>query len=428
MDSEQWRQTYWRAVGALAGLALGDALGMPTQSMSVHDIVEEYGGPVDGLLDATETQPIAPNMPAGSVTDDTEQAFLLAQRLIEDNPIAPETCGEIEDFGTFPPAPESVGADGTLLLVHPPAGPVTAHRSDARCTHDRINWEDFEPVCPAPEPVLRRVPIPPASGEASLDSDQYAADLLKWESKIRARGSLDLLGPSTRRALHALEAGASIHETGREGTTNGGAMRAAPIGIAFSPEAPDDLLGRMARESCLVTHNTTNGIEATTLIAAAVSYGIAGYPSPLQSAVAYVIDQPAHGHWTPKASVLARTQQALAWAKDGDGAALDDESFAIHLRREFGTSVEANESVPAAFAIAQRFWNDPTKALCFAASIGGDTDTIAAMAGAMLGAAHGPFAFDGPMREQVLATLRDVNHLEIPGTARRLCMLRFATL
>ena len=38
--------------------------------------------------------------------------------------------------------------------------------------------------------------------------------------------------------------------------------------------------------------------------------------------------------------------------------------------RYAGTSVEANESVPAAFAIANRFADDPFRALCFAASLG----------------------------------------------------------
>ena len=74
-----------RAMGAMAGLALGDALGMPTQSMSAEQICRYYGGPITKLMNAVPQQPIAPNMKAGAVTDDTEQAFVLAQRLIDDN-------------------------------------------------------------------------------------------------------------------------------------------------------------------------------------------------------------------------------------------------------------------------------------------------------------------------------------------------------
>ena len=113
------------ARGAMIGLAIGDALGMPTQSMSAERIIDCYGGPVRRLMDAVPQQPIAPNMKAGSVTDDTEQAFVLAARLIED--------------------------------------------------HGRI------------------------------DNDAYAQDLLRWEAKMKEKGSLDLLGPSTKAALQALE-------------------------------------------------------------------------------------------------------------------------------------------------------------------------------------------------------------------------------
>ena len=59
------------AHGALAGLALGDALGMPTQAMSPEQIRAVYGR-ITGLVDGDASQPYAPGMPAGSVTDDTE--------------------------------------------------------------------------------------------------------------------------------------------------------------------------------------------------------------------------------------------------------------------------------------------------------------------------------------------------------------------
>lgn len=336
------------ARGALTGLALGDALGMPTQSMSAEQIDAYYGGPVHGLRAAVQQQPIAPGMKAGAVTDDTEQAFVLAQRLIDDG--------------------------------------------------------------------------------GAIDNARYAKDLLDWEARMKAKGSLDLLGPSTMAALHALDEGASIEETGKNGTTNGGAMRAAPIGIAFAPSAPDRLLARMARESCLVTHNTVQGIEATMLVAAAVSYGIEGVENPLQHAVEYVGEVPINAHWSAKASVLRRVRSWLAWAADGEGAKLEPEAFADALQHDCGTSVESSESVAAAFAIAARFGDEPTEALCFAASLGGDTDTMAAMAGAMLGAQHGVEAFDEAMRNQVAGQLLTDNGLDVNMTAQALSEIRFATL
>ena len=68
------------AHGALAGLALGDALGMPTQAMSPEQIRAVYGT-ITGLVDGDASQPYAPGMPAGSTTDDTYQALTLASFL-----------------------------------------------------------------------------------------------------------------------------------------------------------------------------------------------------------------------------------------------------------------------------------------------------------------------------------------------------------
>jgi ADP-ribosylglycohydrolase len=49
---------------------------------------------------------------------------------------------------------------------------------------------------------------------------------------MTARGSADLLGPSTKRACEAIRAGVPVGEAGRTGDTNGAAMRIAPVGVA----------------------------------------------------------------------------------------------------------------------------------------------------------------------------------------------------
>src|SRR5213079_1945644 len=58
-----------------------------------------------------------------------------------------------------------------------------------------------------------------------------------------------------------------------------------------------------------------------------------------------------------------------------------------------GTSLATQESVPAAFAVLAAVPGDPWQACLLAASLGGDCDTIAAMAGAIAGACHGLGAF-----------------------------------
>ena len=70
------------ALGALYGLAIGDALGMPTQLMSRAAIAERYGT-LHTFEPADDDHPLAAGMAAASITDDTEQALLVARLLVE---------------------------------------------------------------------------------------------------------------------------------------------------------------------------------------------------------------------------------------------------------------------------------------------------------------------------------------------------------
>ena len=66
------------------------------------------------------------------------------------------------------------------------------------------------------------------AGGGRVDPRAFAAALEAWQQRMLAAGSQDLLGPSTARAIAALAAGISADESGRDGTTNGAAMRIAP--------------------------------------------------------------------------------------------------------------------------------------------------------------------------------------------------------
>ena len=72
-----------RARGALYGLALGDALGMPSQTLTVEEIHRHYGT-IAEFVAPFDNHPVSQGLKAGQVTDDTEQALLLARRLIAD--------------------------------------------------------------------------------------------------------------------------------------------------------------------------------------------------------------------------------------------------------------------------------------------------------------------------------------------------------
>jgi ADP-ribosylglycohydrolase len=325
-----------RALAAFQGLALGDALGMPTQSMSRAEILADYG-PITGFVDAGPHQRIAAGLPAGSVTDDTEQALLLAELLIEGG-------------GTVAP----------------------------RALADR---------------------------------------LLSWERRMRDRGSLDLLGPSTSAALARLATGVPPEEAGRNGSTNGAAMRITPVGIAADAADLASFVDLVARTSA-PTHNTGIGIAAAAAVGAAVSAGVGGasLPEAVEVAVAAADEGGRRGHWVAGGSVAARLRWAVPYLA-GLGTHARDRALAEVI----GTSVAAQESVVAALALAA-LGEDPWTTLCRAASLGGDTDTIAAMAGAVLGATHGAAAWPGA----ATATVERVNALDLAPVVGRLLDLRGA--
>lgn len=125
-----------------------------------------------------------------------------------------------------------------------------------------------------------------------------------------------------------------------------------------------------------------------------------------------------------KASVISRVEFFTKKAEELSCLSVSDDDFAEMLQNDCGTSVEANESVAAAFAIATRFANEPTKAACFAASIGGDTDTIAAMCSAMLGSQYGLQVFDEKIRERVLENLRVDHCYDVEKIVYALCLMR----
>ena len=350
-----------RARGALYGLAIGDALGMPTQLLSRREIAERWGGMLCGFQPAPPGHPIAAGLTAGAVTDDTEQAVLLGRLLVK--------------------------------------------------------------------------------GHGVVDPRELAEALVSWEREMTARGSLDLLGPSTKRALAAVLAGTPPEEAGASGDTNGAAMRIAPVGIAValnlpdppsyaappshaSPASPPSPLLEASLSTLVdqveavsrVTHDTGLALAGAAAVAAAVSAGVsgAGIDEATALAVAAARIGAGRGHWVAGADVAAR----IEWAT-GLVAGRDRGEAAGLIYTLVGTSLATQESVPAAFAVLAAVPDDPWQACLLAASLGGDCDTIAAMAGAVAGACQGLDAFP----PEAVAVI-DAHGLDLAGLAEDLLALR----
>ncbi|MFV0452109.1 MAG: ADP-ribosylglycohydrolase family protein, partial [Propioniciclava sp.] len=76
-----------------------------------------------------------------------------------------------------------------------------------------------------------------------------------------------------------------------------------------------------------------------------------------------------------------------------------------------GSGVATQEAVPAAFAFVALVGEDPWLTCRAAASLGGDCDTIAALAGAIVGARHGAAAFPADRVAELRAANPDL-HLD----------------
>ena len=308
---------------------------MPTQMLSRREIVDRWGPLLTGFEAAPDDHPIAAGMPAGAVTDDTEQAVLL----------------------------------GRLLVA----------------------------------------------GQGRVDPGELATALLGWERDMAARGSLDLLGPSTKRALQAVQDGTPPAEAGRYGDTNGAAMRITPVGIATAADPGSALVDRVQQAS-LVTHNTSIALAGAAAVAAAVSAGIDGadVAAATTAGIAAARLGARRGHWTAGADVAARIDWAANLVADATPPRAAEVIYTL-----VGTSLATQESVPAAFAVLSAVPGDPWQACLLAASLGGDCDTIAAMAGAIGGACHGLAAFPPDAIETM-----DGNGLELAELADSLLQLR----
>ncbi len=82
-----------KILGGLYGQALGDAWGMPAYFDFDHTWTA-YGGWITSLLPAPPDHPVHAGLPAGRITDDSEQAFSLARAFIEHGGVTLEAVVE----------------------------------------------------------------------------------------------------------------------------------------------------------------------------------------------------------------------------------------------------------------------------------------------------------------------------------------------
>lgn len=286
-----------RILGALGGMACGDAFGMPNSFLQA---------PVwRTTMDAgPASSPYHAGYPAGRITDDTEQALALTQAL----------------------------EDGF--------------------THEAI-----------------------------------ARRLYEWFLSVGGSTSL-AVGPSTKRALEAYAGGASVDIMGRTGVTNGAAMRIAPVGVFAGLRTLDiEQTANMVETACWPTHATSPAISGAMAAAWPIAVAIKGgsWNEVLDAAAEGASAGAKRGHWVYSADIGARINAARIMAK----TAISSRRLAEDISKLIGAGEPCAETLPAAIGIADFAGGDPALAIEIAGNLRGDTDTIAAIAGAICGAYAG---------------------------------------
>lgn len=313
---------------------MGDALGMPTQLLPRRRVGELF--PVlDGFREGPWENEVSRGWEAGRVTDDTEQALVVAEVLL--------------------------------------------------------------------------------AGGGRVDGRELVRRLLGWARKAEADGT-EQLGPSTRRALEAVGRCVPLEEAGRYGDTNGAAMRIASVGVAVPLEPLEGFVDRV-EEACRPTHNTGPAIAGAAAVAAAVSAGVGGasFGEAFGAACRAAEVGARRGRYVAGADVARRMAWAVELVRGVDDEGAEDAVYGL-----VGTGLAAQETVPAAFAVGSRWPEDPWRACLMAARLGGDTDTVGAIAGAVVGACAGVGAFPAGRLEEV----ERVNGLGLARVAELLVRLR----
>jgi ADP-ribosylglycohydrolase len=180
--------------------------------------------------------------------------------------------------------------------------------------------------------------------------------------------------------VNALAAGAPWREAGvKDSKGCGSCMRVAPIGYFYQHD--EDQLQTVARSQSWLTHRHPAADAACIGAARLVKLALDGAsPAEFPSRVLAVTE----GLSEEFDAALLRIGHVLSWT--------DEESALAHIGPTRGGGWIAEEAVAMALYCVLKHPDDYRAAVILGANINGDSDTVASIAGGILGARLGPEA------------------------------------
>lgn len=221
------------------------------------------------------------------------------------------------------------------------------------------------------------------TARAGMDPEDVAARWVKWANEE----SLVQPGPTVRQALERLQGGIPPHRSGVESLGTGTALRGAPVGLFYEQ-------GPYCRHAAALQARITHRHPFADAGAVAIA-----------EAIAWLSRRPRA--WSPSELLMVLVTSVREFSVEfGDLLAQAEEVRDVPH--------QVVHTVPAAFRLFLSHGHDPEEAIVQAASCGGDTDTVAALVGALIGAAHGLAAIPQRWRdglhdgERIAACVRDL--------------------
>ncbi|MEO0413895.1 MAG: ADP-ribosylglycohydrolase family protein [Verrucomicrobiota bacterium] len=229
------------------------------------------------------------------------------------------------------------------------------------------------------------------------DNPEAFGRKLAWSLRWWILGLPAGVGLSTARSIIRLWFGVCPSRSGVRSAGNGAAMRSAIFGVFFCDyEGPRS---EFTRQSCLITHSDPRALEAADMASTAASEACRGSSNEriIEVLRSRVVSQEMTTRFEVIVDYLARSRsvQSLAEAL-GDG------------RKVSGF---APDTVSVALYAWLRHRGDFRKIITACVECGGDTDTVAAIAGGVAGAECGEKGIPAQWIERLSDWPRTVNHI-----------------
>lgn len=205
-----------------------------------------------------------------------------------------------------------------------------------------------------------------------FSGDVFAEYLIRWGSTWILDERLNRgVGITTRSAIENMLSGKPWQEAGVSIETCGAAIRASPIGLVYHWDL--SMVSRYSELQSIVTHRSRAAMGGAVAVAVGVALSLLDLPRmrilEVSTEIASKIS-PEVGRKLEEVKVLLQSER--------------DPSDALEL---LGTSPAVYDAVPSAFYCFVRL--EPEEALVEVVNAGGDTDSVASMAGALAGARYG---------------------------------------